>query len=118
MKNPAQYFAATASAFDAFDDGDGDAFGEFLPGEPITLTTVATTGWESVLHAVGGREWIVRDGIVNISPRPASGIIVRARPFRDVCFEFIFVLLARVERRELRVVRPCGRSYRVNRKRW
>ncbi len=53
--------------------------GSLLPGEPVTLTTTATAGWESVLHAVGGREWIVRDGAVNISPRPASADEIHPR---------------------------------------
>jgi hypothetical protein len=50
-----------------------------LPGEPITLTTTVTAGWESIQHAVGGREWIVRDGAVSIAPRPASADEVHPR---------------------------------------
>ena len=49
------------------------------PGEPVTLTTTVTAGWESVQQAVGGREWIVRDGAVSISPRPASADEIHAR---------------------------------------
>lgn len=49
------------------------------PGEPITLTTAVTAGWESVQHAVGGREWIVRDGAIGISPSPTSAYQLHAR---------------------------------------
>ncbi len=49
------------------------------PGEQVTLTTAVTPGWESVQQAVGGREWIVRDGVANISPRPASADEVHPR---------------------------------------
>ncbi|MEO8462912.1 MAG: phosphodiester glycosidase family protein, partial [Chloroflexota bacterium] len=49
------------------------------PGEPVTLTTAVTEGWESVQQAVGGREWIVRDGAVSISPRPTSADQLFAR---------------------------------------
>ena len=50
-----------------------------VPGEQVTLTTAVSAGWESVLHAVGGREWIVRDGNVSISPRPASADEIHPR---------------------------------------
>ena len=36
-------------------------------------------GWESVQQAVGGREWIVRDGAVSISPHPASADEIHPR---------------------------------------
>ena len=49
------------------------------PGEPVTLTISATPGWESVQQAVGGREWIVGNGAVNISPRPTSADQLFAR---------------------------------------
>src|SRR5205814_10452429 len=49
------------------------------PGEPVTLTTSVTPGWESVQQAVGGREWIVRDGAINISPHPASADEIHPR---------------------------------------
>ena len=53
--------------------------GTLMPGEPITLTTTVTAGWESIQQAVGGREWIVRDGAVSISPRPASADEIHPR---------------------------------------
>ncbi len=53
--------------------------GALVPGEPVTLTTTVTSGWETVNHAVGGREWIVRDGGVSISPRPASADEIHPR---------------------------------------
>ncbi len=49
------------------------------PGEPVTLTTTVTPGWESVQQAVGGREWIIRDGVVSISPHPASADEIHPR---------------------------------------
>ncbi len=53
--------------------------GGLFPGEPITLTTSVTPGWESIQHAVGAREWIVRDGVMNILPRPASADEIHPR---------------------------------------
>jgi len=49
------------------------------PGESVTLTTSVTAGWESIQHAISGREWIVRDGAPSISPRPASADQLHAR---------------------------------------
>ena len=40
------------------------------PGDPVPLTFSITPGWENVREAVGGREFIVRDGATSISPRP------------------------------------------------
>jgi hypothetical protein len=53
--------------------------GTLVPGEPVTLTTTVSAGWESVVHAVGGREWIVRDGATFISPRPSSANEIHPR---------------------------------------
>ena len=53
--------------------------GSLLPGEPVTLSTTISPGWESIQQAVGGREWIVRDGVVNIAPRPASAAEIHPR---------------------------------------
>ena len=55
------------------------ALANLAPGEPITVTISATAGWESVQQAVGAREWLVRDGAVAISPRPASADQLFAR---------------------------------------
>ena len=49
------------------------------PGEAVTLTTTVTAGWEAVQQAVGGREWVVRDGVVTISPHPASADEIHPR---------------------------------------
>ncbi|HEY6015076.1 MAG TPA: phosphodiester glycosidase family protein, partial [Candidatus Limnocylindrales bacterium] len=49
------------------------------PGEQVTITTTVTPGWESVTQAVGGREWIVRDGAPYISPHPASADEIHPR---------------------------------------
>jgi len=53
--------------------------GALVPGEPVTLTTTVSAGWESVVHAVGGREWIVREGAAFISPRPTSADEIHPR---------------------------------------
>lgn len=53
--------------------------GALVPGEPVTLTTTVTGGWESIQHAVGAREWIVRDGGISISPNPASANEIHPR---------------------------------------
>ena len=42
-----------------------------LPGDSLQLMLSITPGWEGVREAVGGREFIVRDGMTDISPRPA-----------------------------------------------
>lgn len=38
------------------------------PGQSVTLTTAITPGWETVTEAIGGGEWVVRDGVVNVTP--------------------------------------------------
>ena len=43
-----------------------------VPGEQVTIGTSVTAGWESIGHAISGREWIVRDGAVSIFPQPDS----------------------------------------------
>jgi hypothetical protein len=43
-----------------------------IPGENVTLTATVTAGWEGIVHAVGAREWIVRNGVTSITPRPTS----------------------------------------------
>src|SRR3990170_4541573 len=53
--------------------------GTLLPGEPVTLSTTITPGWESIQQAVGGREWIIRDGVVSITPHPPSADEIHAR---------------------------------------
>jgi hypothetical protein len=50
-----------------------------FPGETLSFTSTVTAGWESIQHAVGGREWIVRDGATFISPRPASADEIHPR---------------------------------------
>ena len=45
----------------------------------MTLTTTVTPGWESIQQAVGGREWIVRDGVTSISPHPKSADEIHPR---------------------------------------
>ncbi|MBF8290053.1 MAG: Metallophosphoesterase, partial [Chloroflexi bacterium] len=64
------------------------------PGEPVTLTAAVTAGWESVQHAVGGREWIVRDGAVNISPHPASADQLHARSAIGLTADGRLILIA------------------------
>jgi len=49
----------------------GSSLDALKPGDPLQLTLSITPGWESVREAIGGRELIVRDGAMYISPRPA-----------------------------------------------
>ena len=49
----------------------GSSLDALKPGDPLALTLSITPGWESVREAIGGREFIVRDGETYISPRPA-----------------------------------------------
>jgi hypothetical protein len=70
-----------------------------MPGEPITLTTTVTAGWESVQQAVGGREWIVRDGTISIAPRPASADEIHPRSAIGIAADGR-LLLATVDGRE------------------
>jgi hypothetical protein len=49
----------------------GSSLDALKPGDPLPLTLSITPGWESVREAIGGREFIVRDGETYISPRPA-----------------------------------------------
>ena len=37
-------------------------------GDVVSVRTIVTSGWEDVREAVGGREWLVRDGQTAISP--------------------------------------------------
>ena len=50
---------------------EGSALDALLPGSPVVLTLSITPGWENVREAIGGREFIVTDGVTSISPRPA-----------------------------------------------
>jgi hypothetical protein len=70
-----------------------------IPGEPVTLTTAVTPGWESIQQAVGGREWIVRDGLVSITPRPASADEIHPRSAVGITADGSLVL-ATVDGRE------------------
>jgi len=49
----------------------GSLLDALQPGDPLPIALSITPGWESVREAVGGREFIVRDGETSISPRPA-----------------------------------------------
>ncbi len=42
------------------------------PGSSITLAASITPGWETVTQAVTGRGFLVRDGAIDVSPRPAN----------------------------------------------
>jgi hypothetical protein len=50
---------------------EGASLDALKPGDPLSLTLSITPGWESVREAVGGREFILRDGATYISPRSA-----------------------------------------------
>jgi acid phosphatase type 7 len=70
-----------------------------LPGEVVTLTTTVTPGWETVSQAVGGREWIVRNGLTSISPHPASADEIHPRSAIGITIDGR-LLLATVDGRE------------------
>ena len=69
--------------------GPSDSSIRFLaPGQPVSITTSITAGWEGVTQAVGGREWIIRNGVVDVSssttasqrhPRSAIGVTADGR---------------------------------------
>ena len=44
------------------------ALSVLTPGQPVTLTTAITPGWETVTEAIGGGQWLVQGGQVNVSP--------------------------------------------------
>ncbi len=48
----------------------GSQLDTLKPGDPLPLTLSITPGWENVREAIGGREFIIQDGVTNISPRP------------------------------------------------
>ena len=49
----------------------GSALDALIPGDALPLTLSITPGWENVREAIGGREFIVRDGVTSISPHTA-----------------------------------------------
>ncbi|MFL5677760.1 MAG: phosphodiester glycosidase family protein, partial [Chloroflexota bacterium] len=48
------------------------------PGNTVSIRTIATPGWEDVREAMGGREWLVRDGATSISP--VTSVTTAAHP--------------------------------------
>ncbi len=48
------------------------ALGPLVPGVPVTITTAVTPGFEAMLQAAGGREYLVRGGAPFVFPRPTS----------------------------------------------
>jgi len=49
----------------------GSALDTLIPGDSLSLALSITPGWENVREAIGGREFIVRDGATSISPHTA-----------------------------------------------
>jgi len=49
-----------------------------VPGSTVTLSTAITAGWEDVIEAVGGREWLREGGVTAISP--VSAVTTSAHP--------------------------------------
>jgi large repetitive protein len=47
---------------------DAAVIGSLAVGSSVTISTTITPGWEDVVEAIGGREWLVEDGTVGISP--------------------------------------------------
>ncbi len=52
--------------------------GALAVGSTVTVSTSVTAGWEDVVEAIGGREWLVEDGAVGI--RPVSTITTNVHP--------------------------------------
>lgn len=46
---------------------------DLTPGTPVALRIDVTPGWGSVIQAVSGRGFLVRDGVATVSPRPDDG---------------------------------------------
>ncbi len=42
-----------------------------VPGTTVQLTISITAGWETVTQAIGGREFLLRDGATSIDPHPS-----------------------------------------------
>ncbi len=47
-------------------------------GQTVEIRTIVTPGWEGIREAIGGREWVVRDGATAISP--VSAVTTAAHP--------------------------------------
>ena len=47
-------------------------------GSTVSISTSITPGWEGVVEAIGGREWLLEDGAVGI--RPVSTFTANAHP--------------------------------------
>jgi hypothetical protein len=61
----------TIGANDVILSGSGAAatfLNAIAVGQSVTFTTNITAGWESVAHAAGGGQFIVRNGAVDVSP--------------------------------------------------
>ena len=52
--------------------------GSLTIGSTVTVSTSVTAGWEDVVEAIGGREWLVEDGAVGI--RPVSSVTTNVHP--------------------------------------
>ena len=52
--------------------------GSLAVGSTVKVSTSVTAGWEDVVEAIGGREWLVEDGAVGI--RPVSSITTHVHP--------------------------------------
>lgn len=78
-----------------------DAFGALVAGDEVTLELAIEDGWQDILHAVGGRELLVRDGEIEILPyRPDHLIVAHPRTAVGVTAEGK-VLLAVVDGRSM-----------------
>lgn len=61
-------------------DGLSEAALRSIPvGANVSFTTTIDAGWEQVQQAIGGREWVLRDGATYIYPRPSSADQIHPR---------------------------------------
>lgn len=57
---------------------DAAALGRLTTGSTVTVTTTITSGWEDVVEAISGREWLVEGARASV--RPVSTITTTAHP--------------------------------------
>ena len=55
------------------------ALNRLAVGQVVTLNVGVTPGWETVRQAIGGREWIIQNGAIDIFPRPDSADVSHPR---------------------------------------
>jgi hypothetical protein len=59
--------------------GAGGVLETLTPGQPVTVRTAITPGWEGVTEAIGGGEWVLQAGVVGVSPAWSGATATDAR---------------------------------------